>query len=59
MPIEIDFDECTGCGKCEDVCPVESIAVDETALVDDDECIECGACAEECPVGCISIRKAS
>lgn len=56
MPIEIDTEECAGCCMCQDVCPAECIAVDETASVDAAECNECGACVEECPIGCISMK---
>ena len=23
----VDYDKCTGCGKCEEVCPVHAIAI--------------------------------
>lgn len=50
----IKKDECTNCGACEEVCPVECISeVDEKRFIDPDVCIDCGACKEVCPVECI------
>ena len=48
-------DDCTMCGACQDVCPVECISEgDPKYIIDPDECTDCGACAEECPVAAIS-----
>jgi len=48
-------DECTMCGTCKEVCPVEAIAEgDPKYLIDPDVCTDCGACADECPVNAIS-----
>ncbi len=46
----IDSELCTGCGLCEDECPVDAIdgQHDETYLVDASACIKCGACYEVC-----------
>jgi NAD-dependent dihydropyrimidine dehydrogenase PreA subunit len=55
MPAVVDSDECTGCGACESICPVECITVDDVALIDGTECTECAACVDECPVSCITI----
>jgi NAD-dependent dihydropyrimidine dehydrogenase PreA subunit len=47
-------DECTMCGSCKPVCPVEAIAEgDPKYTIDPDACIDCGACEGECPVGAI------
>ena len=54
MAIVVNKDECTACGICADVCPVEAITVDEVAEIDPDVCTECGTCIEECPVEAIS-----
>ena len=56
MPHRIDKEECTGCGACESVCPVECITSgdDDKRIIDEDTCIDCGACADVCPVSCIS-----
>jgi len=48
MKVLIDHSECTGCGSCVDVCPVEAISiVDEKAVVSD-ECTLCGMCVDSC-----------
>jgi ferredoxin len=47
-------DECTMCGSCISVCPVEAIKEgDPQYEIDADVCTDCGACAEECPVEAI------
>ena len=52
--VVVDTQECTGCGICVDVCPVEAISqVDGVAHVNADECTECLTCVDECPVEAI------
>jgi NAD-dependent dihydropyrimidine dehydrogenase PreA subunit len=47
-------DDCTGCGTCASVCPVEAInEADGKFAIDGDTCVDCGACAGECPVEAI------
>jgi Ni,Fe-hydrogenase III small subunit/ferredoxin len=41
---------CTGCGSCQEVCPVEAVEIrDGKAVVDTGKCIFCRKCAEVCP----------
>ncbi len=48
-------DECTSCGSCADICPVEAISEGEGKyVIDAEKCVDCGACVDECPVGAIS-----
>jgi ferredoxin len=54
MPAKVNADECTACGQCADVCPVDAIKVDDVAVVDAETCTDCGACIDECPVDAIS-----
>jgi ferredoxin len=52
--IYIDEEKCTGCGVCEEVCPVEAVQVsDGVGRIDQDRCNECQACVEACPNGAI------
>ncbi len=47
-------DDCTMCGSCISVCPVEAIKEgDPKFVIDADTCTDCGACAGECPVEAI------
>lgn len=57
MTAVVDFDKCTGCGACVDVCPVEAITLndDAKACVNADECTDCGACVDECPSEAITL----
>jgi len=48
-------DECTMCGNCLPVCPVEAISEgDPKYVIDPETCTDCGTCVEECPVEAIS-----
>jgi ferredoxin len=54
MPHKISS-ECTLCGACSQVCPVEAISEGKDQYVIDPEiCTDCGACVDECPVNAIS-----
>jgi len=48
-------DQCTKCGSCQSVCPVEAISEGDTMYkIDTDKCTDCGLCADECPVDAIA-----
>lgn len=53
MPRKVDENVCIGCGTCTGECPVEAIALEDTAKINADVCIDCGACQAACPVGAI------
>ena len=49
------MEECTGCGACKNICPVNAISMqyDEYGFykpaVDMEKCIKCGKCEKTCP----------
>lgn len=56
MPISVNLETCDGCADCVDVCPTESIVIEnEKAVVDNDTCIDCGVCVDECPTDSLSM----
>lgn len=46
--IEINRDKCTGCGACIDVCPTESLEIQDNVAVVSPTCTVCGLCISEC-----------
>lgn len=52
------IDDCIGCTRCKQVCPVDCIAGEprELHVIDQDECIKCGACYDVCPVNAVITR---
>jgi MinD superfamily P-loop ATPase len=54
----IDYDQCTGCLRCSDVCRFSSLIVsDDMPLVIPYSCEGCGACAVICPEVAIGIKR--
>jgi len=50
--------KCTGCGKCEDVCPISVIKMsDGIPKWEKSKCIRCLACVHRCPAAAINIGK--
>ncbi len=51
-------DECIGCTKCAQACPVDAIASTpyQKHQIDSGTCIRCGACRTICPVQAISVQ---
>ena len=60
VPVTIDRNLCiTGCTLCVDVCPLDSLAIDEVdgkAYMHVDECWYCGPCAARCPTGAVTVN---
>lgn len=52
----IDPELCTGCTKCQRVCPTDCISgkVREVHTIDISRCIRCGSCYDNCRFGAIS-----
>ncbi len=49
-------ENCTGCGKCEEICPRNAIKlIDRKARVDHSICIRCYCCHEVCPANAIKL----
>lgn len=55
IKIEIT-DKCIGCGKCKDVCFVDTIRIKDGKSIIGDECRVCGRCADICPNDAIKIK---
>jgi formate hydrogenlyase subunit 6/NADH:ubiquinone oxidoreductase subunit I len=53
---EVKEEECTGCGTCEEVCPIDAIIVNEVSHINLERCIGCGVCVSKCPSEAIYLR---
>lgn len=54
--LEVEYDQCTGCGLCNKVCPVDAIIGSEKKekrKIDKDKCTKCRECLNVCPRTCI------
>jgi Na+-translocating ferredoxin:NAD+ oxidoreductase RNF subunit RnfB len=49
------LDNCIGCTKCAQNCPVDCISgsLKELHVINQDDCIKCGVCQNVCPVDAI------
>jgi NAD-dependent dihydropyrimidine dehydrogenase PreA subunit len=56
MPAKVKAEDCTACGACAEICPVDAIKINDVAVIDPEECTDCGACVDECPVECIKLE---
>jgi adenylylsulfate reductase subunit B len=60
MPPVINKELCTGCGTCEDSCPLDVLYMDseenKSYVKYPEECWHCGSCRQDCPEGAIEIR---
>jgi NAD-dependent dihydropyrimidine dehydrogenase PreA subunit len=56
--LKIDYDKCTGCGMCLEVCPhnVFKIENKKANAFRKEYCMECGACGMNCPAGAIDVK---
>ncbi|MDD3022799.1 MAG: EFR1 family ferrodoxin [Syntrophomonadaceae bacterium] len=59
-PWIVDFiainDECSQCGACVEVCPVDAIDLENSALIDIKKCILCCACIKNCPEKALTMK---
>jgi ferredoxin len=51
----VDPEVCSGCGACQDLCPMEAIIVQDTADIRQDRCIGCGVCVNGCEFGALHL----
>jgi len=52
----IDYDRCSRCMACRDVCKFHSVIGQEEPVVISYSCEGCGACAIACPAGAVSVQ---
>ena len=56
--VEVDIDNCTGCGICVNRCQMEAIIIEENnAIIDLERCIGCGLCVTTCPTTAMKLIK--
>jgi aryl-alcohol dehydrogenase-like predicted oxidoreductase len=55
-PRRILVEDCAGCGRCVDSCPMGAMQViDGQAVPDMEKCVLCGYCGAHCPEFCIKV----
>lgn len=47
--LRVDEEKCTGCGKCEKLCPMNNIKVVDKKVVENKQCTMCYRCINNCP----------
>jgi len=63
---EVDAEQCNGCGKCVEVCPVEAMGLvaagdphkskRKRARVNEELCLGCGVCVRQCRTGAAKLK---
>jgi ferredoxin len=63
---EVDAEQCNGCGKCVEVCPVEAMGLvaagdphkskRKRARVNEELCLGCGVCVRQCRTGAVKLK---
>ncbi len=56
MPLQIDHQRCTLCGRCVEECPYGALREPDGRVEVTEECTLCGACVEACPVDAIVLE---
>ena len=47
--LRVDEGKCVGCGKCENICPMNNIKIVDKKVVQNNECTMCYRCINNCP----------
>lgn len=56
--VEVNEDECTGCGECLVSCFYDAVRIEKgKAAVDRGRCDVCGLCLEKCPTGAVRLLR--
>lgn len=58
--INVNYDCCTGCGECVNICPVGVYQMGANGKTDPfqaAECVGCMSCVEVCPDKCIEVKE--
>ncbi len=54
---ETNSNDCTGCGECASICPVDAVQmIDDVPVIDREWCIGCGVCATVCPTDAVVLN---
>ncbi len=63
MPPEIEYDKCTGCGTCREVCAEDVFfgvagppGAEKPVVSYPEACFHCCLCAIHCPAEAVSVR---
>ncbi|MHA1680339.1 MAG: 4Fe-4S binding protein [Promethearchaeota archaeon] len=54
---EVDEENCTACGLCQEKCPMDAITVGDHAVVELKRCIGCGVCTAACEFDAIRLKR--
>lgn len=55
MAIQLDEDNCIGCGCCTDACTEGALELRHTVIIFEETCVECGECIALCPSVALSL----
>ena len=57
MKIRVISEECTACGDCVEVCPIDAVVLEDDLAVILEHCNFCGLCVTACPVEAIEMTR--